>query len=105
MILQYPVDRLISKCKKGRVGDSIRPRNIMIIIFILFILTVINCNHNTVPSTSFISGMYYNVKKIDGLIYCATARGLEIFCLKDNHIKLLSKYATDGVARAVDISG
>ncbi len=75
-----------------------------LLTLIVFPVVIINCSQNTMVSSSYISGMYYDVEKVDTLIYCTTGRGLEIFSFKKGQLKLVSRYATDGVARACDIS-
>ena len=77
----------------------------MVLLVILLIINNRNqINHNVLPD-SYVSGDYFDVKKVDRLVYFVTGRGLEIYLLRDNGIKLLSKISTDGLAYGLDVSG
>ncbi len=83
------------------------PVLIIDMVLLIILLTFNNrnqINHNVIPDFC-VSGDYFDVKKVDSLVYFVTGRGFEIHALRSNGIKLLSKIPTDGLAYGLDVSG
>jgi hypothetical protein len=89
----------------ARVNSITRASNKYIVFVCTVILIIIvNCKTRKENSTSFIAGMYYNVQKVENLIYCTTGRGIEIYSFNNKSPQLISRYATDGISRACNIN-
>jgi hypothetical protein len=72
---------------------------IFLVLFINFELKV-----ETIP-TSFISDKFLHVEKADSLLYFTTGRGLVLYKMNGSNIDYLSRFATDGIALALKVSG
>jgi len=73
------------------------------ILFTVFFLLNSKIQLEHIPS-SFVTGYFSDVKKVDTIIYFTTARGLEIFNWHTDSMQMVSRYATDGLACGLDIA-